>query len=57
MTGYLKNGSARKLSKKEVDEVSRRTWYLSHHSIFNKSKPNKMRIVFNAAGEYDGNKP
>ena len=54
MTGYLKSGYARKLSKKEVDEVSRRTWYLPHHPIFNENKPNKMRIVFDAAGEYDG---
>ena len=41
ITGYLKNGYAKKLPKKEVDEVSRRTWYLSHHPVFNDSKPNK----------------
>ena len=45
MTVYLKNGYARKLSKKEVDEVSRRTWYLLHHPVFTENKPNKMRIV------------
>ena len=54
MTGYLKNGYAKKLSKKEVDEVSRRTWYLPHHHVFNENKPNKMRTVFDTAGEYDG---
>ena len=54
MTGYLKNRYARKLPKKEVDEVSRRTWYLPHHPVFNENKPNKMRIAFDAAGEYDG---
>ena len=53
MTGYLNNGYVRKLSKKEVDEVSRKTWYLPHHPVFNENKPNKMRIVFDAAGEYD----
>ena len=54
MTGYLKKGYARKLSKKEVDEVSRRTRYLPHHPVFNENKPNKMRIVFDAAEDYDG---
>ena len=54
MTGYRKNGYARKLSKKEVDEVSRRTWYLPHHPVFNENKPNKMRTIFDTAGEYDG---
>ena len=54
ITSYLKNEYARKLSKKEVDGLSRRTWYLLHHPVFNENKPNKMRIAFDAAGEYDG---
>ena len=54
MTGYIKNVYARKLSKKEVHEVGRRTWYLPHHSVFNENKASKMRIVFDAAGENNG---
>ena len=54
MTGYLNNAYAKKISKKEADEVSRRTWYLPHCPVFNENKPNKMRIVFDAASEYDG---
>ena len=46
MTGYLKKGYARKLSKKKVDEVSRRTRYLPHHPVFNENKPINQ--------EYDG---
>ena len=54
MTGYLNNAYAKKISKKEADEVSRRTWYLPHCPVFKENKPNKMRIVFDAATEYDG---
>ena len=44
----------KKVIKKDVDEVSRRRWYLPYHPVFNKNKLNKMRIVFDGAGEYDG---
>ena len=54
MTGYLKNGYTRKLPNKEVDKVSRRTWYFPHHCVFNENKPNKMRIFCDVGGEYDG---
>ena len=46
VTSYLKNEYARKLSKKEVDGLSRRTWCLLHHPVFNENKPNKMKIVW-----------
>ena len=44
----------KKVIKKEVDEVSRRRWYLIYHPVFSENKLNKMRIAFDAAGEYDG---
>lgn len=54
MTGYLKHGYARNLSEKNVDQVSRRTCYLPHHPFYYKNKPDKMRIVYDEAGKYDG---
>ena len=42
----------KKVIKKEVDEVSRR-WYLIYHPVFCENKLNKMRIAFDAAGEYE----
>ena len=43
----------KKVIKKEVDEVSRRRWYLIYHPVFSENKLNKMRIAFDAAGEYE----
>ena len=52
---YIQKGYAKKLSKEEACKVSERTWYLPHHPVFNKNKPEKFRIVFDAAAEYNGN--
>ena len=54
MQKYIKNGYARKLPNEEIDKTSQRTWYLPHHPVFNKHKPNKIRTVFDAATEHDG---
>ena len=54
MQKYIKNGYARKLPNEEFDKTSQRTWYLPHHPVFNKHKPNKIRTVFDAAAEHDG---
>ena len=51
---YIKKGYAKKLSKEEACKVSEKTWYLPHHPVFNKNKPEKFRIVFDAAAEYNG---
>ena len=43
------------MPNEEIDKTSQRTWYLPHHSVFNKHhKPNKIRTVFDAAAEHDG---
>ena len=52
---YIQKDYAKKLSKGEGCKVSERTWYLPHHTVFNKNKPEKFRIVFDAAAEYNGN--
>ena len=42
------------MSYEEIDKTGQRTWYLPQHPVFNEHKSNKIRIVFNAAGERDG---
>ncbi|XP_055922143.1 uncharacterized protein LOC129953216 [Eupeodes corollae] len=51
---YLKKGYARKLSKEESDERTPRTWYLPVFPVLNPSKPNKVRMVWDAAAKVDG---
>ena len=51
---YVNKGYARKLNPEEVATRSRITWYLSHHPVYNGNKPNKCRVVFDAAAKSDG---
>lgn len=52
MNDYVKKGYAVKLSKEEAAKVSNKTWYLPHHPVSNTNKPNKIRVVFDAAAKY-----
>jgi len=54
MDGYIQKGHARKLSKEEVSTQGPRTWYLPHFGVTNEHKPGKVRIVFDAAAEFNG---
>lgn len=47
-------GYARKLTPQEAARKSRITWYLPHHPVFNVNKPNKCRVVFDAAARFNG---
>ena len=38
----------------ETARKSRITWYLPHHPVFNVNKPNKCRVVFDAAARFNG---
>ena len=51
---YVNKDYARKLTPEEVTKRSRITWSLPHHPVFNVSKPNKCRVVFNPAAKSDG---
>ena len=51
---YVNKGYARKLTPEEAAKRSRVTWYLPHHPVFNINKPNKCRVVFDAAAKFDG---
>ena len=51
---YVDKGYARKLTPEETTSKSRITWYLPHHPVFNVNKPNKCRVVFDAAARFNG---
>ena len=51
---YVIKGCARKLTPEETARRSRITLYLPHHPVFNVNKPNKCRVVFDAAAKSDG---
>ncbi|XP_064644640.1 uncharacterized protein LOC135498317 [Lineus longissimus] len=51
---YISKGFARKLSPEEVSQSSDRTHYLPHHGVVNPKKPDKLRVVFDAAAVYAG---
>lgn len=54
MDGYLQKGYARRLSEEEANTTNSRTWYLPHFAITNPNKPDKMRVVFDAAAVANG---
>ena len=51
---YIAKGYARQLSEEEASSKSNITWYLPHHPVFNINKPNKIRVVFDAAAKFKG---
>ena len=54
MNTYIEKGYARKLMPEEITTKGPRTWYLPHFAVTNPNKPGKVRIVFDAASEYEG---
>jgi hypothetical protein len=51
MNGYISNGFARKLTPAEIRSSPDRLWYLPHHYVTNPNKPDKLRVVFDAAAK------
>ena len=51
---YVTKGYARQLNEEEASKRSKITWYLPHHPVLNVNKPNKVRVVFDAAAKFDG---
>ncbi|XP_062702100.1 uncharacterized protein LOC134285428 [Aedes albopictus] len=49
MNDYLQKGYIRELSTEEIQEPRSRVWYLPIFPVFNPNKPNKVRIVWDAA--------
>ena len=54
MNDYITKGYAHRLSPEKAARGSSITWYLPHHPVTNPHKPGKLRIVFDAAAEYEG---
>ena len=54
MDEYIKKNYLRKLTKEEAATLSPKTWYLPHFGVINQNKPNKIRIVFDAAAKSNG---
>ena len=52
MNDYIKKGYAQQLSESEVKKTSPKTNYVPHHGVTNINKPNKVRVVFDAAAKY-----
>lgn len=51
---YVKKNYARKLQPHEVIKSNPRTWYLPHFAVANPHKPDKFRLVFDAAATSHG---
>lgn len=47
-------GFARRLLRHELEGPPGRTWYLPHFLVVNPNKPDKPRLVFDAAAKYQG---
>jgi hypothetical protein len=49
----LEKGFAEPVPEDHIPEAGRE-WYLPHHNVVNPNKPEKFRIVFDCAAEYNG---
>ena len=54
MNDYIIKGYAHRLTPEVAARASSITWYLPHHPVINPHKPGKLRIVFDAAAEFEG---
>ena len=52
MEEYIRAGFARNLTKDEANRITNKTNYLPLHHVINKNKPEKVRIVFDAAAKF-----
>ena len=52
MNDYINQGHARKLSKDQRHSYTARTNYVPHHCVVNPNKPDKVRVVFDAAAKF-----
>ena len=53
MQDYIDEGHAQKVPKEELNKEGK-IWYLPHHPVTHRLKPDKMRIVFDCAAKFNG---
>jgi len=51
---YVNKGYARVLSSEESEALTAKQWFLPHHPVLNPHKPGKVRMVMDAAAQYEG---
>ena len=54
MEELLSKSYAERTPRDEISKPEGLIWYLPHHPVFNKNKPDKLRIVFDCAAVYQG---
>ena len=59
MGSTIEKGHARKvpvdrLSQDPPGQTINRTWYIPHHGIYHKKKPDKLRVVFDCSAKFKG---
>jgi len=54
MDMLIEKDYARKLNSEEAASCGPKTWYLPHHGVINPQKPDKLRVVFDAAAKFQG---
>ena len=54
MQDYIDKGHAERITEKELEEKSSKIWYLPHHPVTHRLKPEKVRVVFDCAAKYEG---
>ncbi|KAK4329183.1 hypothetical protein Pmani_000412 [Petrolisthes manimaculis] len=54
MEQMLSKGYAERVENSQIEGTPGKIWYIPHHNVFNPKKPDKCRIVFDCAAEYEG---
>ena len=55
MEGYIENGYAELVDQQEAaPDDTPQIWYVPHHGVVNPKKPEKLRIVFDCAAQFQG---
>ena len=55
MDQMMKKGHAEEVSPDEESVVDFKSWYIRHHGVYHRKKPEKIRVVFGCLSEYKEN--